>query len=262
VVEFEKKVVAITGAAGGIGQSMCRHFGSLGATIAALDISLRVTNFVEGLRAAGITSAPAVVDIGDPGQVKAGFAGLVAALGPVDILINNAGFSQRPSLNRSTPETWREEVNGNLNGAFNCAYAVLPDMQKRQSGAIVNIGSVNGLYALGDPAYSAAKAGLINFTKALAMEYGCFGIRANIILPGTVRTPLWEERASRNPKILNDLVRWYPLGRIVDPIDVAKAAAFLASDAAAAITGAVLPVDCGLSAGNIAMARELTLEPY
>jgi NAD(P)-dependent dehydrogenase (short-subunit alcohol dehydrogenase family) len=261
-VEFEKKVVAITGAAGGIGQSMCHHFGSLGAAIAALDISPRVTDFAEGLRAAGIASAPAVVDIGDPSLVKAGFAALVAALGPVDVLINNAGFSARPSLNRSTPQTWRDDVNSNLNGAFNCAYAVLPDMQARRSGAIVNIGSVNGLYALGDPAYSAAKAGLINFTKALAMEYGCFGIRANIILPGTVRTPLWEERASRNPKILNDLVRWYPLGRIVDPIDVAKAAAFLVSDAAAAITGAVLAVDCGLSAGNMAMARELTLEPY
>jgi len=261
-VEFANKVVAITGAAGGIGQSLCRHFGSLGATIAALDISPRVTDFVEDLKAAGLKAAAAVVDIGDPSRVTAGFADLVAALGAVDILVNNAGFSERASLHRATPETWRHDVNGNLNGAFNCAHAVLPEMQARRSGSIVNIGSINGLFALGDPAYSAAKAGMINFTKALAMEYGRFGIRANIILPGTVRTPLWEERASRNPKILSELVRWYPLGRIVDPIDVARAAAFLVSDAAAAITGAVLPVDCGLSAGNIAMARELTLEPY
>ena len=85
-------------------------------------------------------------------------------------------------------------------------------MKERRAGAILNIGSVNGLYALGDPAYSAAKAGMINFTKALALEYGRFGIRANIVLPGTVRTPLWEERASRNPKVLEELVRWYPLG--------------------------------------------------
>jgi NAD(P)-dependent dehydrogenase (short-subunit alcohol dehydrogenase family) len=261
-VEFDNKVVAITGAAGGIGQSMCRHFGSLGAAVAALDINPRVADFVDGLKAAGIDAAAAVVDIGDPSRVKVGFADLVAALGAVDILVNNAGFSERASLHRATPETWRHDVNGNLNGAFNCAHAVLPDMQAQRSGSIVNIGSINGLFALGDPAYSAAKAGLINFTKALAMEYGRYGIRANIILPGTVRTPLWEERASRNPKILSDLVRWYPLGRIVDPIDVARAAAFLVSDAAAAITGAVLPVDCGLSAGNIAMARELTLEPY
>jgi NAD(P)-dependent dehydrogenase (short-subunit alcohol dehydrogenase family) len=262
VVEFDQKVIAITGAAGGIGQSMCQHFGALGAAIAAVDVRPRVTELVEGLRSARIKSAAAVTDVGDPNQVKDGFAALAAALGPVDILINNAGFSQRPSLDRSTPETWRDDINCNLNGAFNCAHAVLPTMLARRTGAIVNIGSVNGVYALGDPAYSAAKAGLINFTKSLAMEYGRFGIRANIILPGTVRTPLWVERASRNPKILSDLIRWYPLGRIVDPIDVTRAAAFLVSDAAAAITGAVLPVDCGLSAGNIAMARELTLEPY
>src|SRR5712691_10614349 len=158
---------------------MCRHFGSLGAVIAAVDINPRVTGFAEGLRAAGIKAAPAFIDIGDSSRVKAGFTGLVAALGPIDVLINNAGFTDHRSLHRSTPETWRDDVNGNLNGAFNCAYAVLPDMQARRAGAIVNIGSVNGLYALGDPAYSAAKAGLINFTKALAMEYGRFGIRAN-----------------------------------------------------------------------------------
>ena len=261
-MRFDNKVIAITGAAGGIGQSMCRFFGSLGAAIAALDVSPRVIDFVQDLKASGIKSAAAIADIGDPSRVKAGFADLVTTLGPIDILVNNAGVSERPSLRRSTPESWRDDVNGNLNGAFNCAYSVLPDMQARRSGAIVNIGSVNGLYALGDPAYSAAKAGLINFTKALAMEFGRFGIRANVILPGTVRTPLWEERASRNPKILSDLVRWYPLGRIVDPIDVSRAAGFLVSDAAAAITGAVLAVDCGLSAGNLVMARELTLEPY
>jgi NAD(P)-dependent dehydrogenase (short-subunit alcohol dehydrogenase family) len=261
-VDFDNKIVAVTGAAGGIGESVCRHFGSLGATVAALDKSKGVTPIVEALRKEGVKGAAAVVDIGNADQVEAGFAELAAALGPIDILINNAGFSAHPSLDRTTPETWRDDINGNLNGSYNCAHAVLPAMKARRSGAIVNIGSVNGLYALGDPAYSAAKAALISFTKALAMEYGRFGVRANIILPGTVRTPLWEERAARNPKILSELVRWYPLGRIVDPIDVARGAAFLASDAAAAITGVVLPVDCGLTAGNIVMARELTLEPF
>jgi NAD(P)-dependent dehydrogenase (short-subunit alcohol dehydrogenase family) len=261
-VDFDNKIVAVTGAAGGIGESVCRHFGSLGATVAALDKSKSVTPIVESLRKEGVKGAATVVDIGNADQVRAGFAELADALGPIDILINNAGFSAHPSLDRTTPETWRDDINGNLNGSYNCAHAVLPAMKTRRSGAIVNIGSVNGLYALGDPAYSAAKAALISFTKALAMEYGRFGVRANIILPGTVRTPLWEERAARNPEILSELVRWYPLGRIVDPIDVARAAAFLASDAAAAITGVVLPVDCGLTAGNIVMARELTLEPF
>jgi NAD(P)-dependent dehydrogenase (short-subunit alcohol dehydrogenase family) len=103
---------------------------------------------------------------------------------------------------------------------------------------------------------------MISMTRSLALEYGRFGIRVNIVLPGTVRTPLWNERAAKDPNVLSTLARWYPLARIVEPIDVARAIGFLASDNAAAITGAVLPVDCGLSAGNIVMARELTLEDF
>ena len=261
-MDFKHKVVAITGAAGGIGQAMCAHFGSLGASIAALDKNDAVKTLPDKLAVDNIRAAAVVVDIADPERVRAGFAELAAALGPVDVLINNAGFSKHCTLELSSPASWRGDIEGNLNGAYYCAHAVLPAMKERRAGAILNIGSVNGLYALGDPAYSAAKAAMINFTKALAMEYGRFGIRANIILPGTVRTPLWEERASRNPKVLEELVRWYPLGRIVEPLDVARVAAFLCSDAAAAITGAVLPVDCGLTAGNIVMARELTVEPF
>jgi NAD(P)-dependent dehydrogenase (short-subunit alcohol dehydrogenase family) len=135
-------------------------------------------------------------------------------------------------------------------------------MKARRGGVIVNIGSVNALSALGDPAYSAAKAGMISLTQALAMEYGRYGVRVNIVCPGTVSTPVWTERVARNPAILEQLRKWYPLGRVVEPGDVANAVGFLASDAAAAITGVVLPVDCGLTAGNIVMARELTLEDF
>ena len=135
-------------------------------------------------------------------------------------------------------------------------------MLGRRTGAIVNIGSVNGLAALGDPAYSAAKAGMISMTRSLAQEYGRYGIRVNIILPGTVRTPIWNERVKKDPRVLKTLERWYPLGRIVEPSDIANAVAFLASNLAGAITGVALPVDCGLTAGNIVMARELTLEDF
>jgi NAD(P)-dependent dehydrogenase (short-subunit alcohol dehydrogenase family) len=257
---FQNKVVAITGAAGGIGQELCKHFGEQGAAIAALDRSERVAKVAERLRARGVTIESAVVDIVDADAVRLAFAQVTARLGAVDILINNAGVSRNPSLERTTPAGFRDDVDANLNGAYNCTYAVLPDMKARRSGAIVNIGSVNGLAALGDAAYSAGKAGLISLTKALALECGRYNIRANIVCPGTVRTPLWNERASRNPDVLRQLERWYPLGRIVEPIEVMRAVAFLASDAASAITGAVLPVDCGLTAGNIVMARELTLE--
>jgi NAD(P)-dependent dehydrogenase (short-subunit alcohol dehydrogenase family) len=258
-VAFEGKVVAITGAAGGIGRELCRYFAGEGAAIAALDRSGAVVPFADSIEG---KARAAVVDIADAAAVARAFDSLAAALGPVDILINNAGVSQHPSLARTTPEGWRTDIDGNLNGAFNCAHAVLPAMQALRSGVIVNIGSVNALSALGDAAYSAGKAGMISLTRSLAMEFGRYGIRVNIVCPGTVRTPIWDERASRNPEVLEQLKRWYPLGRIVEPIEVMRAVAFLASDAASAITGVVLPVDCGLTAGNIVMARELTLEEF
>jgi NAD(P)-dependent dehydrogenase (short-subunit alcohol dehydrogenase family) len=259
---FAGKVVAVTGAAGGIGQALCRYFAEEGAAIAAIDKSRDVESFAGELLASGVKAVHATADVGDAGQVARAFCDLAAKLGAVDILINNAGFSEHPTFARTDPEAWRHDVNGNLNGAYNCAYAVLPGMKEKRAGSIIAIGSVNGWSALGDPAYSAAKAGMISLTQSLAQEYGRYGIRSNIVLPGTVRTPLWVRRAAKNPDVLSQLVRWYPLGRIVEPVDVARAVGFLASDAASAITGVALPVDCGLSAGNIVMTRELTLEDF
>jgi NAD(P)-dependent dehydrogenase (short-subunit alcohol dehydrogenase family) len=261
-VSFVGKVVAITGANGGIGQALCRYFGKASATIAALDKNKAVEPFASTLAGEGIKAEAAVLDIADADAVARAFKALAASLGAVDILVNNAGFSGVPSLAVTAPADWSRLVAGNLNGAYYCAHAVLAAMKARRAGVIVNIGSVNGLSALGDPAYSAGKAGMISLTQALALEYGRYGIRANIVCPGTVRTPVWEERVRRHPEILEQLRRWYPLGRVADPIDIANAVGFLASDAAAAITGAVLPVDCGLTAGNIVMARELTLEEF
>lgn len=259
---FDNKIVAITGSAGGIGQELARHFGRAGAIIYAIDKKETVKNFVKDLSSEGITAHAEVCDIGDAESVAKSFKNLSAIAGDVDILINNAGFSEHPTLAKTTPESWDLDINGNLNGAYNCVYAVLPGMQKKKKGSIITIGSVNGLSALGDPAYSAAKAALISMTQAIAMENGRYGIRANIVLPGTVRTPIWDERSKKDPEVLKTLIKWYPLARIAEPSDVANAAAFLASDAAGAITGAALPVDCGLTAGNIVMSRELTLENF
>jgi NAD(P)-dependent dehydrogenase (short-subunit alcohol dehydrogenase family) len=262
-VAFGGKVVAITGAAGGIGRELCRHFAAGGAAIATLDLSEAVEGLSEEMRrTSNVVSEAAVVDIGDAEAVVAAFGRMEAALGRVDILINNAGISRNPILEKTTPEGWRQDIDTNLNGAYNCCHAVLPGMKRKRAGAIVNIGSVNGLLALGDSAYSAGKAGMISLTKSLAVEYGPYNIRCNIVCPGTVRTPIWDERVSRSPEVLERLKRWYPLGRIAEPIEVVRAVAFLASDAASAITGAVLPVDCGLTAGNVVMARELTLEEF
>jgi NAD(P)-dependent dehydrogenase (short-subunit alcohol dehydrogenase family) len=257
---FKDKVVAVTGAAGGIGQSLCRYFIDEGAKVAAIDKKTSVENIGADLMAVAGTFSHAVADVSEPDEVARAFASLTHALGPIDILVNNAGGSSHSTFARTDPAGWRREIDGNLNGAYYCAHAVIPGMLAKQAGVIIAIGSVNGLSALGDPAYSAGKAAMISLTRSLAQEYGCYGIRANIVLPGTVRTPLWQRRAAKDPKVLETLKRWYPLGRIVEPVDIARAVGFLASDAASAITGAALPVDCGLTSGNIVMRRELTLE--
>lgn len=267
-VDFSGRTALITGAHGGIGQSLCRLFAGHGAAVAGLDRKADVAGFAAELarefpdcRAIGL-----VADIADGEAVAGAVARAGETLGPIDILVNNAGFSPASSLATTGSDDWVAAIDGNLNGTYHCTSAVLETMTARdqddggRGGTIVNIGSVNGLISVGDPAYSAAKAGMISYTKAVAMEYGRYGIRCNIVCPGTVRTPIWDHRVARNPDILDQLSRWYPLGRVARPIEIAKAVAFLASDHAAAITGAVLTVDCGLTAGNPVMTREVTLE--
>ncbi|MBN9020810.1 MAG: SDR family oxidoreductase, partial [Rhizobiales bacterium] len=231
-MDFTGKVVAITGAAGGIGQALTRAFVGMGAKVGALDRVEAVKDFARDLAREGATIEPALADIGDEAAVAKAFAAVVDALGPVDVLVNNAGISRAANLKQTNGESFRKDVEDNLNGAYYCSIAVLPGMQAKGGGAIVNISSVNGLSTFGDPAYSAGKAGMLSLTKSMAMEYGRFGIRVNAICPGTVRTPVWQHRVDREPEILTKLQKWYPLGRVVEPVDVANAVAFLASDMA------------------------------
>ena len=135
-------------------------------------------------------------------------------------------------------------------------------MVAQGGGAIVNIGSVNGLMYFGNPAYSAAKAGLLSLTRSIAVEYGPKGVRANMVSPGTIRTnaPSWTARLKRDPKVFDKLARWYPVGRVGRPTDIAAAVAFLAADEAAFVNGTNLVVDGGLTAGMPVMAHELLAE--
>lgn len=256
------RVVLVTGACGGIGGALCRRFIEAGDDVLALDIeAAALSTLAAELGADRVT--PIAVDLGDAAAVKTSVAQAVSAKGrPIDVLVANAGGAQSGSLASTDAASWQRDVHLNLDGTYHTVEAVRASMIERKRGAIVLIGSVNGMTALGHPAYSAAKAGLISYTKALAIELGRHGIRANIVCPGTVKTPAWQARVDKNPQVFEALKKWYPLGDFATPDDIADAVMFLASPMARVITGVALPVDGGLMAGNRLMAEELTLESF
>ena len=172
------------------------------------------------------------------------------------MLVNNAATATTTPLEELSEQDWDRDVDVVLKGPFLCARAVLPEMVRRRSGVVLNVGSVNAFQFLGQDAYSAAKAGLVSLTRSIAVRYGRYGIRSNLVAPGTVRTPAWTDRLAANPDLLDRLTRWYPLGRLGEVDDVAAAAAFLISNEASWISGTVLCVDGGLLAGNAIMANE------
>ena len=253
------RVVLVTGACGGIGSVLCKRFVVQGDTVLALDIDASALERLS--KQLGETQVtPLVADLGDAAAVQQAVAAAVAKRGPVDVLVANAGAAEGLTLATTDAASWQRDIHLNLNGTYHTVEAVRASMVERQQGALVLIGSVNGMAALGHPAYSAAKAGLISYTKALALELGRHGIRANIVCPGTVKTQAWQARVGKNPQVFEDLKKWYPLRDFATPDDIADAVLFLASPMARVITGVALPVDGGLMAGNRLMAQELTLE--
>ncbi|MEQ8965880.1 MAG: SDR family oxidoreductase [Azospirillaceae bacterium] len=259
---FEGKVAIVTGAASGIGRAIAARLAAEGAAIVAFD---RDGDALEAATA-DIADAGGGGASGLTGSVTDGEAAAEAVaiardrFGRLDVLVNNAAFTIHPNLEACPPEAWREEIEVTLTGPYTLCRAALPAMGR--GGAVVNIGSVNALVYLGNPAYSAAKAGLANFTRALAVEYGPKGIRANMVSPGTVETeaPTWVARRRKDPAIFDKLARWYPVGRVGRPTDIASAVAFLASDEAGFVNGANLVVDGGLTAGMGVMVEEITIE--
>ncbi|MFD1554562.1 SDR family oxidoreductase [Paraburkholderia silviterrae] len=255
------RVVLVTGACGGIGRALCKRFHEAGDTVLALDRDASgVQALADELGAARLEALAA--DVSDQAAVADAVARAVAVRGPVDVAVANAGGALGTTLAHTDAASWRRDVDLNLNGTYYTVESVRASMIERGRGVLVLIGSVNGLAALGHPAYSAAKAGLVSYTKALAMELGPHGIRANIVCPGTVKTPAWHTRVAQHPQIFEELKKWYPLGDVATPEDIADAVQFLASPQARVITGVALPVDAGLMAGNRLMAGELTLDPF
>jgi meso-butanediol dehydrogenase / (S,S)-butanediol dehydrogenase / diacetyl reductase len=257
-MRLHNRIALITGAGSGIGEAIARLFAEEGARIAVVDLRQeRAQRTVEAIRAAGGEAMAIAADVSNADEVTAIARQVQEAWGPVEILVNNAAISQGDDIRTIDEATWDLNLAVVLKGAFLCSKALVPGMIERRRGAIVNIASVNGLTGLGEEPYSAAKAGLLNLTQNMAIKYGQYNVRANAICPGTVRTPIWQERVEQDPEIFERLAAWYPLGRVGEPEDIAKAALFLTSDDAAWITGAILNVDGGLMAGSYRMSRAL-----
>lgn len=241
--DFAGQTVVITGAGGGVGRSLVELFESRGAELILCDQSAET---MTGFNA----KAQLAFNLLDRSQAAEAAAEIVRSHGAPDVLINNAGWTRAETMDALDAENIGAEVDLNLTGVMAFTSIVLKAMVARGSGSVVFISSVNALLHFGNPAYAAAKAGINAYARAIAVEYGKHGIRANSVCPGSIRTPAWDHRLQRDAAIPGKLARLYPLGRIVETAEVAEAVAFLASSRASGITGVTLPVDAGLTAGN------------
>ncbi len=234
---LDGKTALVTGGSRGIGRAIAEELARAGASVV---VGYR-SGADEAEEVASTIGGRAVqADVSDPEQAKR----LVEEAGDLDVLVNNAGLTRDGLIARMPDEDWREVIDTNLGGVFYTCRAAARGMMRRRSGAIVNISSIVGVHGNpGQTNYSAAKAGIIGFTKALARELGSRNVRANVIAPGYIATRLTEVLPEELQQTMLDNT---PLGRLGDPGDVAGAVRFLASDEAAFITGEVLLVDGGL----------------
>jgi 3-oxoacyl-[acyl-carrier protein] reductase len=241
-IDLSGKVALVTGSTRGIGLAIARALHAAGAKVAIVGR--------EQARAAAVAAelgqhaAGFACDVADGAQVEAAIAAAESALGPIDVLVNNAGLTRDNILLRLTEADWDAVLDANLKGAFHTTKAVIKGMMKRRAGRIVNITSIVGLTGnKGQANYAASKAGLIGFTKSVAKEYASRGILVNCVAPGFIETDMTAALPdAARASLLEDIA----LGRLGRPEDVAGAVLFLASDLAAYVTGQVLVVDGGM----------------
>ena len=240
---LDKKIALVTGAARGIGQAIALQLAGDGADLALCDVKAEWLEETAGkVRALGRRAETYAMDVANGAAVGEAVAKIVADFGRIDVLVNNAGITRDTLLIRMTEEDWDAVLDINLKGAFLVTKAVVKTMMKQRSGSIVNIASVVGI--MGNPGqanYTASKAGLIALTKTTAKELGSRNIRVNAVAPGFIRTAMTDKLAE---PVKEAMLKMVPLGRLGEPEDVAKAVAFLASEAAAYVNGQTLAV-CG-----------------
>jgi NAD(P)-dependent dehydrogenase (short-subunit alcohol dehydrogenase family) len=246
-MSFAGEVVVVTGAASGLGRAIARQFLEAGLAVGVLDRQGSAAAAEElGGRCVGVDA-----DVRQPDSVRAALAAVETSVGPVDILINNAGINgvgaPKP-VHETDDAEWDAVLGVNLTGPFVCTRAVLPGMVKRGQGVIVNIASVAALVAIPQRvAYAASKAGVLGLTRTVAVEYGRQGIRTVAICPGWIDTPFTRWRLE-DPQLGAAVVASVPMGRVADPAEIAATVLLAASADAAYLTGSPLIIDGGLTA--------------
>jgi acetoacetyl-CoA reductase len=244
--QVRQRVAFVSGGMGGIGTAICRRLASSGIRVVAGCIPgyERKSEWLSAMRADGLEVDAAEGNVDDFDSCAQMFGELASSVGPVDILINNAGITRDSTFKRMTPADWYAVINTDLNSVFNVTRQVVDGMTERGWGRIINMSSVNAIKGqFGQTNYSAAKAGMHGFTKALAQEVVKKGITVNTISPGYVETDM--VRAIR-PDVLKSIVDTIPMGRLAKPAEIAGLIAYLVSDEAAYITGANISINGGM----------------
>ena len=249
---FDGKTVIVTGGGGGIGGATCRRFASEGAQVAVFDMNLEAAEKVAAdIRATGGRATAFACNITDRAQVDAAVAAVEAQLGPIAVLVNNAGWDVFKPFVKTVPAEWAKLIDINLTGALHMLHAVLPGMAARQYGRIVNVASDAARGgSSGEAVYAACKGGLVALSKTLAREHARQGITVNVVCPGPTDTA-WlagVAEGARDPaKLIEAFRSAIPLGRLGQGEDLASAIAFFGSDDAGFVTGQVLSVSGGLT---------------
>jgi 2-hydroxycyclohexanecarboxyl-CoA dehydrogenase len=241
------RVAFVTGAGHGIGRAIVHRLSEEGCAVAITDIDLQSAQCVcSELR--GRVVAAFHIDITDTTSVRNAVKQVEEQLGPIDILVNNVGWDSAMPFMDTTEEFWQRVIDINLKSVLGCTRYVVEGMIERRRGKIVNISSGAGLEgSKGEAVYSAAKGGVIAFSKAMAKELAFHLINVNVIAPGPTNTPLFKKILKERPQFLEAVIRATPLRRAAEPEEIAAAVAFLASDDASFITGQTLSVSGGLT---------------